>query len=584
MNYYECINNKGYYIISEIGVNYYDIAKKLNISNLAAAKLMIKEAKAAGTDAVKFQTYKAEKIASKFSPSYWDTSEESTTSQYELFKKFDHFGKEEYAELSKYCMEIGVEFMSTPFDFEAADYLDSLMNVYKISSSDLSNTPFIRYIAQKNKPIILSAGASNEDEIANAVDIIKSENNHKLTLMHCVLEYPTPLEDANLNKIISLKNRFPDVITGYSDHTKPIESCDVIKAAYNLGAVVIEKHFTLDKSLRGNDHYHAMDPSDLRKIVDSLEFMKKIRGSYELRCLDTESVARQNARRSIVAVRDIKPGEIITEDMITFKRPGHGISPDRVNEVIGKTANCEITEDTIITCSMIGIEERTNNPISNKYTILKSQVDSSNKIGNCVNVSYKCSIKSTVLSRYSNVAHHAQISNSFIDERTSIGRYSKIQRAEIGKYCSIAWDVTIGALAHNYNRLSSHAFTYRKMFGLVEKDVYFPQKTTIIGNDVWIGCNAVIISGVKIGDGAVIGAGAVVTKDVEPYSIVGGVPAKHLKYRFDETIRKKLEELKWWDLDDNFIINNIELFSSELDNKKITALECVINNINKKDL
>lgn len=353
MKYYECINNKGYYIISEIGVNYYDIAKMLNISNIDAAKLMIKEAKAAGTDAVKFQTYKAGKIASKFSPSYWDTSEESTTSQYELFKKFDHFGEEEYTELSNYCKEIGVEFMSTPFDFEAADYLDDLMDIYKISSSDLTNLPFIEHIAKKNKPVILSVGASNEDEITSAVEGITKNNTHKLTLLHCVLEYPTPLEDANLNKIVSLKNRYNDMIIGYSDHTKPLESCDVIKTAFNLGAVVIEKHFTLDKTIPGNDHYHAMDPSDLRKIVDSLEFMKKIRGSYELRCLDTESVARQNARRSIVAVCDIKPGEVISRDMITFKRPGHGISPDKVNEVIGKTAIMNISEDTVIKPEMI---------------------------------------------------------------------------------------------------------------------------------------------------------------------------------------------------------------------------------------
>lgn len=345
MNYFEDIRQKGYYIISEIGVNYYDIAKKLNISNIDAAKLMIKEAKAAGTDAVKFQIYKAEKIASKFSPSYWDTSEESTTSQYELFKKFDHFGKEEYAELSIYCREIGVEFMSTPFDFEAADYLEDLMDIYKISSSDLTNLPLIEHIAKKNKPIILSVGASNEDEITSAVEVITKNNQHKLTLLHCVLEYPTPLEDTNLNKIVSLKNRYTNMLIGYSDHTKPLESCDVIKTAFNLGAVVIEKHFTLDKTLPGNDHYHAMDPSDLRKTVDSLEFMKKIRGSYELKCLDTELVARQNARRSIVAVRDIIKGEIISEDMITYKRPGHGISPARVGDVIGKIANCDILED-----------------------------------------------------------------------------------------------------------------------------------------------------------------------------------------------------------------------------------------------
>lgn len=352
LSYFETLNSKGYYIIAEIGVNYYDIAKKLNIDDISAAKLMIKEAKNAGADAVKFQTYKAEKIASKFSPSYWDTSEESTTSQYELFKKFDLFGKEEYFKLSRYCKDIGIEFMSTPFDFDSADYLDDMMDLYKISSSDLSNLPFIKHIAKKKKPIILSVGASNEDEIVAAVETITSNNQNKLTLLHCVLEYPTPLEDANLNKIVSLKNKFPDVIIGYSDHTKPLDSCDVIKTAYNLGAVVIEKHFTLDKSLSGNDHYHAMDPDDLKKIIESLEFMKKIRGTYELKCLDTELTARENARRSIVALRDIKKGEYITEDMITFKRPGLGISPSKLGDILGKIASVHIKEDTVIDFDM----------------------------------------------------------------------------------------------------------------------------------------------------------------------------------------------------------------------------------------
>ena len=344
-NYYDVINEKGYYLIAEIGVNYYDIAVRENISDMAAAKLMIKEAAAAGVDAVKFQTYKAEKIASKYSPSYWDTSEEVTTSQYELFKKFDSFGEREYRELKEYCDEIGVEFFSTPFDFESADYLEDMMNIYKISSSDLTNIPFITHMAKKNKPIILSIGASNREEIEEALDAIRAVNNKRVTLMHCVLEYPTPLKDANLNKIYSIAKEFPDVIPGYSDHTKPLESCDVIKTAFNLGAVVIEKHFTLDKTLSGNDHYHAMDQKDVRSIVKSLELMKEIRGSYELKCLDTEAVARQNARRSIVAMRDIKMGESITSDMLTFKRPGHGISPAYIDKVLGKTAVRDILED-----------------------------------------------------------------------------------------------------------------------------------------------------------------------------------------------------------------------------------------------
>lgn len=352
MRYYDAIGEKGYYIIAEIGVNYYDIAEKINISNLEAAKLMVEEAKKAGADAVKFQTYTAGKIASRISPSYWDTSEEATTSQYELFKKYDKFGEKEYKEIQMHCLSIGIEFMSTPFDFDAADYLDDLMDVYKISSSDLTNIPFIKHIAKKDKPIILSVGASNEDEIDCAVDAIKSINNKKLTLLHCVLEYPTPLKDANLNKIVSLKKRYQDAIIGYSDHTKPLESYDVIKTAYNLGAVVIEKHFTLDKTLTGNDHYHAMDPKDLRNMVEALEFMKEIRGFYELKCLDTESVARENARRSIVSMRDIKKGECIDESMVTFKRPGGGLSPAVLDSIIGKTVKCDISEDSLLVSEM----------------------------------------------------------------------------------------------------------------------------------------------------------------------------------------------------------------------------------------
>lgn len=142
------------FLIAEIGVNYYDIAQKEDISNMDAAKLMIKEAKLAGADAVKFQSYKADTIASKNSPSYWDTGEEPTTSQYELFKKFDSFGKEEYIELAKYCNELGILFLSTPFDFDSIEYLDEIMDTYKISSSDLTNIPFIRAIAKKNRNLL----------------------------------------------------------------------------------------------------------------------------------------------------------------------------------------------------------------------------------------------------------------------------------------------------------------------------------------------------------------------------------------------------------------------------------------------
>lgn len=227
------------------------------------------------------------------------------------------------------------------------------MNVYKISSSDLSNIPFIEYQAKKEKPILLSVGASNENEIDRAIDSIRKYNTQPLVLLHCVLEYPTPYEHANLNKITSLKNKYPDLIIGYSDHTKPDENMDVLKTAIALGAVVIEKHFTLDKTLKGNDHYHAMDPSDAAKFLKSVEFIENIKGSGSIRCLDSEMTARVNARRSFVSAFDIAAGTVITPEMLTFKRPGTGIDPSEIDNLIGKKAVCFIAEDTILTYDLL---------------------------------------------------------------------------------------------------------------------------------------------------------------------------------------------------------------------------------------
>lgn len=340
-------------LIAEIGVNYYDIATERGISDMEAAKLMISEAAEAGIHAVKFQTYKAGTLAAKASPSYWDTNEEPTTSQFELFKKFDSFGKPEYTELKAHADECGIEFLSTAFDFESADYLDDLMNVYKISSSDLSNIPFIEYQAKKNKPILLSVGASDLDEIKTAVAAIRKYNDKELVLLHCVLEYPTPLKDANLLKIRSLKEEFPDLYTGYSDHTKPTPEFDCIKTAYNLGAQVVEKHFTLNKTLKGNDHYHAMDPEDAAEIIARIKNIDMMRGTGELKCLESESSARANARRSIVSACAIPAGTVISREMLTFKRPGTGISPSETDRITGMKAAEDIAEDTILTDKMI---------------------------------------------------------------------------------------------------------------------------------------------------------------------------------------------------------------------------------------
>ena len=347
------IFNKRPFLIGEIGVNFYDIAKKENITPMDAAKLMIKEAKNAGIDAVKFQTYKAEKIASRNSPAYWDLDEEPTTSQFELFKKFDTFGPEEYRELAEYCREVGIMFLSTPFDFEAIDFLDDLMDVYKISSSDLTNIPFIKAIALKNKPIILSTGASTLKEIKEAVNAIEEVSNVDIGLMHCVLSYPTKDEDANLLMIKDIKEQFEGYDIGYSDHTKPDDKMLILTTAYLYGANIIEKHFTLDKTLTGNDHYHAMDVEDVKTFNENIELINKIKGKKVKQPLVCESLSRKEARRSIVASKDIKKGEEITRNNITFKRPGTGISPSKVDDIIGMNANEDITEDTLLTYEML---------------------------------------------------------------------------------------------------------------------------------------------------------------------------------------------------------------------------------------
>lgn len=341
------------YVIAEVGVNYYDIAIKENIGLLDAAKLMIKSAAKEGADAVKFQTYKAEKLASKKSPAYWDKNEEPTSSQYELFSKFDKLGLEEYKELASFCESQKITFISTPFDFESSDYLNELMPIYKISSSDLTNLPFIEHASKKGKPIILSTGAATIGEIEEAINTVLKTGNKQICLMHCILDYPTDYNDANLNMIKHLEQVFPNCLIGYSDHTKPDESMLTLTTAYIYGAKIIEKHFTLDKELKGNDHYHSMDLKDLRRFVKNIDLLQKIGGQYYKCPLDCELNARKQARRSIVTRVSLKKGEIITKEKITFKRPGVGISPVDLDKVLGRRVKEKIDKDEIIYWSQI---------------------------------------------------------------------------------------------------------------------------------------------------------------------------------------------------------------------------------------
>ena len=331
------------FIIAEAGVNHE--------GSMQIAKRLIEEACEGGADAIKFQTYKANTIASKNSPAYWDTTKEPISSQYELFCKHDKFWKKEMEELKSHCDKVGIEFLSTPFDIESAKFLNDLMDVFKISSSDITNKPFIEFICNFKKPIILSTGASFLYEIQESVGWIERAGN-TLALLHCVLNYPTPDENANLGMILGLKRAFPDKIIGYSDHTLP-KDMQICKNAILLGATIIEKHFTHDKTMTGNDHYHAMDKNDLTKFKKDIEETFKILGKFEVSALDDEKLARDNARRSLVASKDIKKGDIIKRDDLTFKRPAMGISPKFIDDIVGRRAFCNISEDDVLKWNMV---------------------------------------------------------------------------------------------------------------------------------------------------------------------------------------------------------------------------------------
>ena len=341
----ELFKNKGLkqvygapYVIAEAGVNH---EADMNI-----AKRLIEEAKEGGADAIKFQTYKADTIATKKSPSYWDLTKEPTTSQHQLFQKYDKFWKKEFEELKKHCDKTGIEFMSTPFDLESADFLNDLMDVFKISSSDITNKPFIEHMAAFGKPIILSTGASNLPEIEEAVSWIQKKGN-PLALLHCILNYPCDDQNAHLGMITDLKKRFPEHLIGYSDHTLP-KDMKTLEVASLLGAVILEKHFTHDKSLPGNDHYHAMDKKDLAVFRKNYARTLELLGSNEKKALESEEISRQNARRSLVSARPIPKGKKIESADLTWKRPAHGISPKELRDLLGKQAAYDIDADTTL--------------------------------------------------------------------------------------------------------------------------------------------------------------------------------------------------------------------------------------------
>ena len=329
------------YVIAEIGVNHEgSLEKAIELINLA---------KKGGADAAKFQTYKASKLASKNSPAYWDTSKEKTTSQFELFKKYDNFENEDYIKLYEHCQLTGIDFLSTPFDDEAADFLAELVPFFKIASADINNVPLLRKLATHKKPIVLSTGASSIEEIKFAINLLEKNDVNDIALLHCILNYPTKNENASLAMIYGLKEEFPNYIIGYSDHTLPHDSITSLVAAHFFGAVILEKHFTDDKTLPGNDHYHAMDISDLTAFQKKIDDIYILAGnSKKKNFIPGEEISRLNARRSIVLKEDMNKGDTISIDNITYKRPGTGITTNYWDDIIGKKINKNLDEDYVL--------------------------------------------------------------------------------------------------------------------------------------------------------------------------------------------------------------------------------------------
>ena len=326
-------------IIAEVGVNHN--------CNLSLAKKYVKLCKNSGADAVKFQTYKADKIASKFSPAYWDLKEEKTKSQYELFKKYDKFNYTDYRSLHKECKKLKINYMSTFFDTDSVEEQHKLVEVFKVSSSDINNIPLLKKISSKRKHTILSTGASTIDEIKYAIKILGLPKN-KICIMHCVLNYPTEDKFANLKFIKTLKKLFPDILIGYSDHVKSDENITQLQIAYDFGAQIIEKHFTHNKKLKGNDHYHAMDLNDLKNFLKTMERKKILSGSKEKK-LNNEYKSIKYARRAIYAKKDIKKFKTIdSEDLISLRPSVGGISVINWDKIIGREIRVSLSKGNIL--------------------------------------------------------------------------------------------------------------------------------------------------------------------------------------------------------------------------------------------
>ena len=328
------------FIIAEAGVNHN--------GSLDLAKRLIEIAVDSGADAVKFQTFKAESLVSKNAQKadYQKQTTDASESQFDMIKKLE-LDVETHKELITYCQEKDIMFLSTPFDHETIDLLSDLgLQIFKIPSGEITNLPYLRHIGSLGKQVVLSTGMSNLEEVGDALNILINAGTSKdnITVLHANTMYPTPMEDVNLNAMLTIQKEF-DVAVGYSDHTLGIE---VDIAAVAMGASCIEKHFTLDKTMEGPDHKASLEPKELKELVSSIRNIEKAFGSSEKKPSPSESVNIDISRKSIVAKIDIKKDEKFTDKNITTKRPGNGISPMKWDEIVGSIAQKDYKDDELI--------------------------------------------------------------------------------------------------------------------------------------------------------------------------------------------------------------------------------------------
>ena len=328
-------------IIAEAGVNHN--------GSIELAKRLVDKAVEAGVDYIKFQTFKTEKLVAKSAQmaSYQKKNiGTDDNSQFAMLKKLE-LSPSQHEELMTYCKEKGIKFFSTAFDLDSIDYLHSLnLGLWKIPSGEITNYPYIKKIAQYGEPVIVSTGMCEMQDIENAVVTLLKWGTKKedIIILHCNTEYPTPYQDVNLKAMDAIRNKF-GVKVGYSDHTKGIE---VPIAAVALGATVIEKHFTLNRNMEGPDHKASLEPDELKAMVSAIRNIEQAVGDGIKKVTDSEKGNIAVARKSIVAARDIKKGEILSEDNLTVKRPGTGISPMRWEEVLGQVAKRDFSEEDLI--------------------------------------------------------------------------------------------------------------------------------------------------------------------------------------------------------------------------------------------